>query len=213
MRVSLQVALAADFRLGALGKKRRVLSDFGQLITIRGLFHDGVASDATHPSVRVRTRVPIGLHPTLVARQAGLVLKSDRFPAVFPKCDQRADSFTAARGDVVAARPVAVLASLFLAFVARVVEKNFPHQRLGKFLELCGVASLTNLRADVGGKRLFGGFLSRFFDGFFFRRPSGMSDAKQQEASQWHQKKSSHDLPPSGHHARSVVKCGIMAGL
>ena len=182
MRVSLQVTLTANFRLGTLGKKRRVLTDFGQLITIGGFLHDRMASDATHPAARVRARIPIGLHSALVARQAGLVLESDRFAAVLPKANQSANALSTAGCNMVAAGPMAVLAGLFLAFVAGVEKKNFAHQRLGKFFKLRGVASLTNFGADVGGRRFFGRFLGRFLNRFFFRRPSGMSDAKQQDA-------------------------------
>ena len=195
LRVALQVTLTANFSLRALGEKWRVLSNFGQLITIGCFLHDRVAIDTTDSSARMRARIPISLNSTLVARQAGLVLKSDRFATVLAKRDQPADPAAAARRHVIAARPMAVLAGLFLSFIARIEEKNFPHQRLGEFLELCGVARLTNFRADIGGRRFFVGFLRRFFNRFFFRRPSRTGTAKQKHTSQSHEKKSSHDFP------------------
>ena len=176
------MTLTANFRLGTLGKKRRVLSDFGQLITIRGFLHDRVASDATHPSARVRACIPIGLHSALVACQAGLILESDRFAAVLPKANQSANAPSTAGGNMVAAGPVAVLAGLFLAFVSGVEKKNFAHQRLGKFFKLRGVASLTNFGADVRGRRFSGRFIGGFLKRFFFRRPSRMRNATHPDA-------------------------------
>jgi hypothetical protein len=85
LRVSLQVTLTTNFRLRALGEKRRVFSDFGQLIAIRCFLHDRVASHATHPAVGMGTRIPVSLNSALMARQACLVLQSNRFATVFPK--------------------------------------------------------------------------------------------------------------------------------
>jgi hypothetical protein len=139
-------------------------------------------------------RIPVSLNSALMAGQARLILQSNRFAAVFPKRDQPANAFSTSGADVVAARPVAVFASLFLSFVARIKEKNFPHQGLGKFFKLRGVASLTNFGANVGGRRFFGGFLSGLFRGFLFRRPTGMGDPKKEHTSKSHEKKSTHDF-------------------
>lgn len=161
MGVSLEVTLPTNFRLRALGEKRCVLSDFGQLIAIRCFLHDRVAIDATNSPARMRARIPVSLNSALVACKACLVLKSDRFASVLAKRNHSANAFSATGCDVVAAGPVAVLASLFLSFVARIKEKNFPHQRLGKFFKLRGVAGLADFAADVGSRRGFGRFFFR----------------------------------------------------
>jgi hypothetical protein len=119
-----------------------------------------------------------------MAGQAGLVLQSDGFASILPERNQSANTSSAPCGDVVTAGPVAILASSFFGFVARVKEKNFPHQRLGEFFKLRGMASLANFVADVGWRRFFGGFLGRFFGGFCFRRPSRMGDAEQEQTRQ-----------------------------
>ena len=162
LRVSLKVTLTTNFRLGPLGEKRRVLSDLGQLIAIRNFLHDRVASNATYTAARMCARIPVSLNSALMAGQA----RSDSAdhtdsPAVFPKRDQPANAFTTARGDVVAAGPVAIFASLFLSFVARIKEKNFPHQGLGKFFKLRGVASLANFVANVSSRCGFRRFRRR----------------------------------------------------
>ena len=78
LRFPLEMALAADLRLRALAKKRRAVVDLGELISVGGLFHDGVAVNATHAPPRVRARFPIGLHAALMTSEAGLVLDSYR---------------------------------------------------------------------------------------------------------------------------------------
>jgi hypothetical protein len=51
---------------------------------------------------------------------------------------------------VIAARTVTVFAGVFLGFVARIVQKYFPHYGLGKFFKGGSVAGFANFRADVG---------------------------------------------------------------
>ena len=76
-------------------------------------------------------------------------------------------------GDVVAAGPMAVLASLFLSFVARIKEKIFPHQGLENFSNcVAWQAWQTSVPTYVAGVSLADSF-SRLFGGFLFRRPSG----------------------------------------
>ena len=156
-----------------------------------------MAIRATEPPAGVGARRPVRLNAFLMTLQTGFILDADRYRGILAECDQPANAFTAAGGDVVAAGPMAVFAGLFLSFVARIKEKNFPHHGLGKFFRLRGVASLTNFGADVGGRRFFGGFLSRLFRGFLFRRPSGMGDPKKEHTSKCHEKKSTHDFSVS----------------
>ena len=67
LRLSLQMALAADFRLRLGIGERSVVVDLGQLITVGGLLHQGVTVNATHAATRMRAGFPIGLHAALVA--------------------------------------------------------------------------------------------------------------------------------------------------
>ena len=78
LRFALEVALAADFSLRALAKKRRAVIDPGELVTVSRFFHERVAINATHASPRMRARFPIGLHTALMTTEAGLVLDSYR---------------------------------------------------------------------------------------------------------------------------------------
>jgi len=182
---SLQMTLTTNFGLGALGEKRRVLPDFRKLIAIGGFLHDRVAIDTANAAARVRARIPVSLDAALVTTETRFVLSRHGFAGVFAKRDQPADSAPAARGDVVTPRTVATFTSPFFRFVTRVEKKNFAHLCLGKFLKLFGVTSLANFVADVCSKRgFFGGFLGRFFNGFFFRGPTRMGNAKQEQTSQ-----------------------------
>jgi hypothetical protein len=72
------MTLAADFRLRALAKERGPVTNLGELISVGGFLHDGVAVNATHAAPRMRARFPIGLHTALMTSEAGLVLDSYR---------------------------------------------------------------------------------------------------------------------------------------
>lgn len=182
---SLQMTLITNFGLGALGEKWRVLPDFRELIAIGGFLHDRVAIDTANATARVRARIPVSLDTALVTTETRFVLSRHGFAGIFAECNQSANSFTAAGCHVIAARTVATFTSPFFRFVARIEKKNLAHLSLGKFLELFGVTSLANFVADVCRKsRFFGGFLGRFFNGFFFRGPSRMGNAKQEQTSQ-----------------------------
>ena len=124
------------------------------------------------------------LDAALVTTETRFVLSRHGFAGIFPECNQSANSFTAAGCHVIAARTVATFTSPFFRFVARIEKKNLAHLSLGKFLELFGVTSLANFVADVRCKRFLGGFLGRFFNGLFFRGPSRMGNAKQEQTSQ-----------------------------
>jgi hypothetical protein len=78
LRFTLEMALAADFSLRALAKKRRAVVDLGKLISVGGFLHDGMAVNATHAPSRVGARFPVGLHAALMTSEAGLVLDSYR---------------------------------------------------------------------------------------------------------------------------------------
>lgn len=71
--LSLQVTLAAHFRLSPFVKKNCSVAHFRQLVTIRSLFHERMAVDTRHAATRVRARFPICLHSTLMAAQAYFV--------------------------------------------------------------------------------------------------------------------------------------------
>jgi len=118
--LALQMALAADFGLGALVKKRGLVADLGKLIAVTGLFHDRVTIDAGDAAAGVGARLPVGLHASLVAAKAGLVLDLGRLSRVLAERDHPPDAFSSAPGNVVAARTVATLAGPLFSFVARV---------------------------------------------------------------------------------------------
>lgn len=149
--MSLQVALVANFYFRPSDEKWRLLTHFGELVSIGRSLHHGMAIDATHAPVGMRARIPVRLNAFLMALEAGLVLNFHRGWRILAECDQPAHSASAARTDVVAARPVAIFTSPFFRFVTRVEEENFPHHGLGKFLELFGVTSLANFVTDVSG--------------------------------------------------------------
>lgn len=189
LRLSLQVALAAHFRLGSLIEKNRLVPYLRQLETISGLFHDRMAIDAGHSAPRVRTRPPVSLDASLVAAKADIVLHLRRLSRVFAKCDQPADAFASTGGNVIASWTVAALAGLLLHGVARIVEKNFPHHGSGKFFKGWSVASFANFIANVGSWIRFGRL--------FFRRHSRVGNAEQKQTYKRHEKNSSHDSPVS----------------
>ena len=74
------MALAADFRLGALVKERGPVVNLGELISVGGFLHDGMAGNAPHSPSRVRASFPIGLYAALMTSEAGLVLDWYRLP-------------------------------------------------------------------------------------------------------------------------------------
>ena len=174
---SLQVTLATNFNFRPIDAERSDIRQFGKLFAA-GFLHHCMAIHASKPAAGMCASLPIGLHSPLMATETSLVLSLGGFAGIFAKRDQPADSFTAARRHVIAPGPVAVFTSPSFRFVTRIEEKNFPHYRLGKFLELFGVAALANFVADVRSRRFFCGFLGRFFERLFFRGPSEIRDAK-----------------------------------
>ena len=68
------MALTADFRLRTFVKKRRMVVDLRELVTVRGFFHQRVTANAGHAPARVRTRLPICLNSPLMAGETGCVL-------------------------------------------------------------------------------------------------------------------------------------------
>jgi hypothetical protein len=150
------MTLPANLDFRAFGEKRRVLSDLSELVTIGGFLHDRVASDAAHAAAGMGARIPISLDTALVAGQTRLVLKLNGLAGVLAKGNKAADSFSPATRDVIASRSVAVLTRLFLRFIARIEQKNFPHQGLRKFFELSRVAGFTDFVADVNRRFLLG---------------------------------------------------------
>ena len=207
------MTLTANFYFCPPVKKWRLLANLCELIPIGRFLHHGMAIDTANAAARVRARVPVSLDAALVTTETRFVLSRHGFAGIFAKCNQSANSFTAAGCHVIAARTVATFTSPFFRFVARIEKKNLAHLSLGKFLELFGVTRLANFVADVAWRRFFGGFLGRFFGGFCFRRPSRMGNAEQEQTSQHHGKKSSHDLPRLGIMREVLRKRGIMAGL
>src|SRR5262245_16147438 len=73
LRVSLQVALAANFYLRPFIKKRCLLAHFRELLVARP-FHYRMAGDTREPAVGVGTGFPIGLNSALMASETGSVL-------------------------------------------------------------------------------------------------------------------------------------------
>lgn len=75
LRRSLQMALAANFRLGALVGEDGLVADLGKLEAVGGLLHDGMTVDATDSTSGMRACLPVGLNSLLMALEAGLVLR------------------------------------------------------------------------------------------------------------------------------------------
>jgi hypothetical protein len=82
---SLQVTLAANFRLGSLIEERRLVTNLCELKPIGGFFHDRVAIDARHAAASVWTGFPISLNAALVATQADFILAFRGLTGVFAK--------------------------------------------------------------------------------------------------------------------------------
>lgn len=72
--LALQMALAADFGLRALVKKRGLVADLGKLIAVTGLFHYRVAVHTRDSASGVGACLPIGLDSSLVASKARVIL-------------------------------------------------------------------------------------------------------------------------------------------
>ena len=151
----LQMTLPTDFRLCALVKERGFVANLGKLISVSGLLHHGVASNAPHAAPRMRARFPVGLNATLVTAQTGFVLPLYRLSTVFSESDETTNALATTCRDMFTAGTVAILTSTLFGFVARVGKKNFPHLGLGKFLKLSGVASLANFVTNIGGRSRF----------------------------------------------------------
>lgn len=166
LRLTLQMALTANFDLRASYAEWRYLGQFRELLAA-GLLHQRVTVDASQTAARVRARLPVSLNAALVATETGLILCFRRLAGAFAKSNQPTHSPAAARCDVIAAGTMAILARSFFGLVARIVQEYFPHQRGGKFFELRRVTSLTNFVADISGRgRGRGGFRC-----ITFRRP------------------------------------------
>ena len=152
---SLQVALAANLGLSALVKKGRLVIDLGKLEAVGGLLHDRMTADATDSTSGMRTRLPICLHPALMALEAAFVLDASRLSRTFAEADQSPDALPPSFSHVLAPRPMAGLAGLLLQITAGIGQENLPHHGLGKFFDLSCVAGFADGIARVSG------FLSR----------------------------------------------------
>ena len=151
LRLALQMALTAYLGLRALVKKRRLVGDLGELVTIGGFFHQSMAVDAGNAPARMLACLPVGLHAPLMTPEACRVLHLGGLARVFTESDHAAGTLAAAGGNMVAAGTVTVLTGLLLHGVARIVEKNLAHFRRRKFFEGGSMASLAHFGADVGG--------------------------------------------------------------
>src|SRR6266508_1613346 len=138
------MTLAAYFRLRSFVKERRLISDLGELIPIGGFLHDGVAINASDATPRVRTGFPVSLHSPLMTAKTRFVLDLCRFTRVFTERNHATDALAPSGSNMVAAGAVTALTSPLLCFVARVIEKNLSHLRLGKLLKLRNVTGFTD---------------------------------------------------------------------
>ena len=86
LRLELEVALTAHFYFSSLVEERSLVANLCQLLTPRFL-HYGMAVDAGDAAAGVRARFPVGLHATLVAAQARVVLNFGRLTRVLAKRD------------------------------------------------------------------------------------------------------------------------------
>ena len=75
LRLSLQVALVADFRLGLPVEENGLVADLGKLTLVARLFHYSMAVDASDSAARVRASLPIGLDSSLMALETAIVLR------------------------------------------------------------------------------------------------------------------------------------------
>jgi hypothetical protein len=121
-----------------------------------------------------------------MALETGLVLDFCNLSGILAERNQTADAPAPSRRHVIAARTVAGLAGLLFKLIAGVEQKNLAHHRLGKFLELRGVASLANFAADVGG----------FFGGGGFDGPHWAAQGKESSKEQSRYKCLPHLVPP-----------------
>ena len=143
------MALATDFGLSALVEKGSLIADLGELVPVGGFLHQGVAIDASDATARMRACLPIGLNTALMTAKTRFILDFRRLARVLAERDHATDALAPSGSNMVTARAVTALASPLLCFVARVVEKNFSHLRLGKLLELRNVTGFTDFVADV----------------------------------------------------------------
>jgi len=185
------MALTAYFGLRSIDKKWRDFGKLGQLFA-GGFFHQGMAIDAGKASVCMRACCPIGLNAALMTTKARFVLHLRRFTRIFPKRDHAADALAAARSNVVASRPMAILASSFLRLVPWIVEKNLAHHSGRKFFKGGSVASLAHFVTDIGR----GGRWTRFSD-FLFRRRGQLRKAEQHQTRCHQENASNHNFPIS----------------
>jgi len=155
LRFPLLMALPANLCLGALIEKNGLISDLRQLVLVARLLHDRVAVDARNSATSMRARLPVGLHPSLMALQAALILRFNRLSGILPVGDHPADTLSSPCCHVVAPRAMTGLARLLFKISARIEYKDLPHHGLGEFLKLRGVTGLADLVARVSG------FLSR----------------------------------------------------
>jgi len=151
---TLEMALTANFDLGAIDPVWSYLSLFGQLLAA-GLLHQRVTADTGQTAAGVRACLPESLNAPLMAAEARLVLYFGGFAGVFAESDHPADPFAAASRDMLASGTMAILARPFFRLVARVVQEYLAHQGCREFFELGRVASLTNLIADISGRSGF----------------------------------------------------------
>jgi hypothetical protein len=91
--------------------------------------------------------------------ETGFVLPLYRLSRIFSEGHHATDALATARGDMIAARTVAVFASSLLSFVARIEEKNFPHHGGREFLKGGCMTGFANFVADIGGWTSFSHFL------------------------------------------------------
>lgn len=115
-----------------------------------------MAVDASYAATRMRACLPIGLNTALMTAKTRLILDFGRLTGVLAERDQATDALAPSCSNMVAPRAMAILASLFFDFVARVEKKNFSHLSLGKFFKLGGVASAADFVANVGSRGGFG---------------------------------------------------------
>ena len=74
LRLSLQMALVANFGLGALIGKNGLISDLRKLILVARLFHYRMAVDASDSAAGLGACLPVGLHSFLMALETAIVL-------------------------------------------------------------------------------------------------------------------------------------------
>lgn len=173
LRFALEMALAADFSLCPLAKKRRALVDLGELVTVSGFFHERVAINATHATPRVRARFPVGLNSALMTAKTGFILPLHGLTSIFAESNHPTNALAAACRDVIASGTVTIFAGSLFSFVPWVVEKNFPHHGGGEFFKGGSVTSLADLVADISRRVK----LRRFF----FRGRKGLGKSEQEE--------------------------------